>query len=75
MDRKELFIQEGSRSDKKKDHIPLVVTFHPGLNELRDIVNRFHTRLEASEEHRRVFKEKTLVAFRRAGWVEKKMRQ
>ena len=66
LDRTELFNQEGRRSDEKMDHIPLVVTFHPALNELRDIVNRFHTMLEASEEHRRVFKEKPLEAFRRA---------
>ena len=66
MDRKELFNQEGRRSDEKKDRIPLVIAFNPTLNELRDIANRFHTMLEVSEEHRRVFKEKPLVALRRA---------
>ena len=39
---------------------------YPVLNELRDIVNRFDTMLDASEEHKRVFKEKSLTAFRRA---------
>ena len=66
LDRAELLNQESRCSEEKKDHIPLVVTFHPALNELRDIVNRFHAMLDASEEHKRVFKEKPLVAFRRA---------
>ena len=39
---------------------------YPVFNELRDIVNRFHTMLDASEEYKKVFKEKPLAAFRRA---------
>ena len=39
---------------------------YPVLNELRDIVNRFDTMLDASEEYKKVFKEKSLAAFRRA---------
>ena len=37
LDKTELFSQEGRLSAKKKDHIPLIVTFHPALNELRDV--------------------------------------
>ena len=57
LDRAELFDQKSSHSSEKKDHIPLVVTFSPALNQLRDIVKKLHTMLDASEEHRRVFKE------------------
>ena len=43
-----------------------MVTFHPALNELRGIVEKFHTMLDASEEHKKAFKEHPLVLFRRA---------
>ena len=66
LDRAALFDQKSSHSGEKKDHIPLVVTFHPAPNQLRDIVKKLHTMLDASEEYRRVFKEQTLVVFRRA---------
>ena len=49
LDRERLFNQEGRCSDKKKDQAPLVVTFHPALKELRGIVEKLHTMLDASE--------------------------
>ena len=66
LDRERLFNQEGRCSDKKKDQVPLVVTFHPALNELRGIVKQLHTMLDASEEHKKALKEQPLVVFRRA---------
>ena len=66
LDRERLFNQEGICSDKRKNQVPLVVTFHPALNELRGIVKKLHTMLEASEEHVMAFKEQPLVVFRRA---------
>ena len=66
LDRERFFNQEGRCSDKKKDQAPLVVTFHPALNELRGIVEKLHAMLDASEEHKEVFKEQPLAVFRRA---------
>ena len=66
LDRERLFNQEGRCSDKKKDQVPLVVTFHPALNELRGIAKKLHTMLDASEEHKKALKEQPLVVFRRA---------
>ena len=66
LEREGLFNKEGRCSDKKKDQVPLVVTFHPALNELRGIVKQLHTMLDASEEHRKSFREQPLVVFRRA---------
>ena len=65
LDKAALFDQKSSHSSEKRDHIPLVFTFHPVLNQLRDIVRKLHTMLDASEEHRWVFKEQPLVVFRR----------
>ena len=61
LDREKLFIQEGRCSNKKKDQVPLVVTFHPALNELRGIVEKLHAMLDASEEHNEAFEEQPLV--------------
>ena len=66
LDRKRLFNQKGRCNDKKKDQVPLAVTFHPALNELRGIVKTYPTMLDASEEHKTTFKEQPLVLFRRA---------
>ena len=43
-----------------------MVTFHPALIELGGMVKKLHTMLDASEEHRKTFKEQPLVVFRRA---------
>ena len=65
LDRAALYDQESSRSSEEKDHIPLVVTFHPALSELGAVFWRLHTMLDASEEHSKVFMEQPLVVFRR----------
>ena len=54
LDRVRLFSREGICSDKKKDQVPLVETFHPALNELTGIVKKLHAMLDASEEHKGV---------------------
>ena len=61
-----LIDQECRRSNHKKDQIPMIVTFHPAICSLRDVVGRLQTILGASEEHRRAIKEKPSVVFRRA---------
>ena len=66
LDRERLFNQEGICSDKKKDHVPLVVTLHPAPNELRGIVKKLHNMLDASDEHRKTFRKQPLVVFRQA---------
>ena len=65
LDRERLFNQEGRCNDKRKDQVPLVVAFHPALNELRGIVKKLYTTLEAPEEHWMAFKEQPLVVSRR----------
>ena len=64
LDRERLFNQEGRCSDNRKDQVPLVVTFHPALNELRGIVKKLHTMLDASEEQ--IFIKQPFLVFRRA---------
>ena len=66
LERERHFNQDGRCNDKRKDQVPLVVTFHPALDELRGIIRKLHSMLEASEEHRMAFKEQPLVVFRRA---------
>ena len=38
LDRKRFFNEEGRCSGKKKDKVPVVVTFLPAFNELKEIV-------------------------------------
>ena len=66
LDREGLFNQEGRYNDKRKDQVPLVVTFHPALNELRGIIKKLNTMFDASEEHRMAFTVQPLVVLRRA---------
>ena len=63
--REKHFDQEGRCSDKRKDQVPLEVTFHLSVNELRGIVKKLHTVLDASEEHEKALTEQSLVVFRR----------
>ena len=41
------------------------MAFHPALNEPSGIVEKLHAVLDASVEHKEVFKEQPLVIFRR----------
>ena len=38
LDRAKLLNQESRCIDENKDHIQLVVTFHPALNEIKDMI-------------------------------------
>ena len=49
------------------------MTLHPALDELRGIVEKLHAMLDASEEHKEVFKEQSLVVFRRAPNLQDKL--
>ena len=47
------------------ERVPLVATFHPVLNNLGKVARKLHPMLTNSEEHRDVFPEPPLIAFRR----------
>ena len=57
-----------NRESKSKDgtRIPLVLTFHPALNEVHEILRKCENILLVDREHRRVFFGKLFVSFRRA---------
>ena len=57
-----------NRESKSKDgtRIPLVLTFHPALNEVHEILRKCESVLLVDREHRRVFSGKLFVSFRRA---------
>ena len=66
--RKSCFLlQDSEIHDRKLQRIPMRVgLLCNSYSVLRYIVRRHHTMLDASEEHRRAFKEQPLVVFRRA---------
>ena len=64
LNREVLIKQENGRSESSKERTPMVVTFHLELNEIKNIVSRLHTILDAPEEHKRVFKDQPLISFR-----------
>ena len=66
LDRATLLSQESRCNEERKDRIPFVVSYHPALSELRGLVSRLQNMLEASEEHKRVFRHEPLVVFRHA---------
>ena len=47
------------------ERAPLVATYHPALDSLGKVARRLHPMLTNSEEHRKVFHEPPLIAFRR----------
>ena len=66
MDRQALINQDVGHNRGKVDRIPFVVTYHPALNGIRKAIGKLQPMLAASEEHKMVFPEQLLVAFRRA---------
>ena len=64
--RQALINQDVGHNRGRGDCIPFVVTFHPARNGIRKAVDKLQPMLAASEEHKRVFPEQPLVAFRRA---------
>ena len=67
MDRTTLLANSGNRANDqgRGERVPLVVTYHPALNSLGKVVRKLHPMLTNSEEHRKVFPEPPLMAFRR----------
>ena len=57
-----------NRESKSKDgtRIPLVLTFHPALNGVHEILWKRENILLVDREHRRIFSGKLFVSFRRA---------
>ena len=47
------------------DRIPLVITYHPAFNSVGKAIRSLHSMLSNSEEHREVFPEPPVTAFRR----------
>ena len=47
------------------DRIPLVITYHPAFNSVGKTIRSLHSMLSNSEEHREVFPEPPVTAFRR----------
>ena len=66
LDRATLLSQESRCSEERKDFIPFVVSYHPALSELKGLVSRLQNMLEATEEHKSVFRQELLVVFRHA---------
>ena len=67
LDRATLLNQESRCTEKRKDRrIPFVVSYHPALSELTSIVSRLQNMLEASKEHKGLFRQQPLVVFRHA---------
>ena len=67
LDRTTLLANSGNRTNDqgRGERVPLVATYHPALNGLGKVARRLHPMLTNSEEHRRVFPEPPLIAFRR----------
>ena len=58
-----LFRQQQSKDDIR---IPLVVTYHPALHEVHEVLRQSQNILFADTEHRNLFKDKIFVSFRKA---------
>ena len=67
LDRATLLANSGNRTNAqgRGERVPLVATYHPALNSLGKVARRLHPMLTNSEEHREVFPEPPLIAFRR----------
>ena len=67
LDRATLLANSGNRTNDqgRGERVPLVATYHPALNSLGKVARRLHPMLTNSEEHRKVFPEPPLIAFRR----------
>ena len=66
MDRDTLLSEDGGRNQGRGDRIPFVVPYHPALKGIYGALSGLQPMLDASEEHKKVFPSKPLVAFRRA---------
>ena len=67
LDRTTLLANSGNRTNTQGRGVrtPLVVTYHPALNSIGKAARRLHSMLTSSEEHKGVFPEPPITAFRR----------
>ena len=67
LDRATLLANSGNRTNDqgRGERVPIVATYHPAHNSLGKVARRLHPMLTNSEEHRKVFPEPPLIAFRR----------
>ena len=65
LDRETLLKPKPKAKDKKKSRIPLIVTFNPGLPNLRSIIDKHWHILELSQK-KGAFKDKAIIAYRRS---------
>ena len=66
LDRETLLVKAGSETNTERgDRIPFVLTYHPALNSAGKVVRDLHSMLSNSGEHREVFPEPPVTAFRR----------
>ena len=75
LDRATLLANSGNRANDqgRGERVPLVATYHPALNSLGKVAKRLHPMLTNSEEHRKVFPEPYLIAFRRCKNLKDKL--
>ena len=67
LDRMTLLATLGNRTNDqgRDERAPLVATYHPGLNSPGKLERRFHPMLTKSQDHREVFPEIPVIAFKR----------
>ena len=65
LDRETLLANVNNKTNSgRADRIPLVLTYHPALNSVGKTIRDDHSVLSNSEEHRTVFPEPQVTAFR-----------
>ena len=52
--------------DQKDGRIPLVLTYHPALNKVYDILRKSSNVLLVDQKHKELFQNKVFLSFRRA---------
>ena len=67
LNRMTLLANVGNRTNDqgREERVPLVATYHSALNSLGKVAKRLNPVLTALEEHRNVFPEPPVMAFRR----------
>jgi len=55
--------QEGQ---EKENRAPLVTTYHPALRSMMKVVQELHPMLKSTKEHRKLFCQPPILAFRRS---------
>ena len=71
MDRLELLDRQ--IKDQSDDRIPLVLTYHPALNRVYDILRDISNILLVGPEHKKLFQNKIFLSFRRAKNLKDKL--